>query len=69
MLRKISLWLDRFSEYYAHRKGLLPMFGLVFILSNFVLQLIPPTWFSQTNFFLHVGLVLAILGFMIAWAL
>ncbi len=69
MLQKISLFLDRFSEYYAHRKGLLPMFGIVFILSNFILQLVPPTWFSETNFFLHLGILFAVIGFMVAWAL
>ena len=69
MLQKISLFLDRFSEYYARRKGLLPMFGIVFILSNFVLQLVPPTWFSETNFFLHLGILFAVIGFMVAWAL
>ena len=69
MLQKISLLLDRFSEFYAHRKGLLPMFGLLFIIANFILRLVPPTWFSQTDFFLHLGLLFAILGFMLAWAL
>lgn len=69
MMRQISLFLDRFSEFYAHRKGLLPLFGIVFIVANFIFQLVPPTWFSQTNCFLHVGVLLAIVGFLLARAL
>lgn len=70
MLQKFSQFLDRFSDFYAHRKGLLPLLGMALIAVNFVLQLIPGAgWLSQTNCFLHVGIILAILGFMLARAL
>ncbi len=69
MLQQFSQFLDRFSEFYAHRKGLLPLLGLAFIGVNFILQLFAVGWLVQTNCLLHVGVVLAIIGFMIARAL
>ena len=66
----MSKLVDRLSEFLAHRKGLLPMLGLLLIMVNLVLQFIlPPGWLLTTNLFLHVGLIVAILGLMIAWAL
>jgi hypothetical protein len=67
------IWLgkliDKLSEFLAPRKGLLPILGMVLIVFNFFVQLLPATWVSQTNLFLHVGLILAIFGLMLAWAL
>lgn len=66
----ISKLLDRLSEYLAHRKGLLPMIGFVLVLINLALQfLLPPGWLTSTNLFLHIGLLIAIIGMMLAWAL
>jgi len=66
----LSELLDRLSEYLAHRKGLLPLTGLVLILINLALQFIlPPGWLTSTNLFLHIGLVVTIIGMMLAWAL
>lgn len=66
----MSKLLDRLSEYLARRKGLLPIIGIVLILINLVLQfLLPPGWLVSTNLLLHVGLVIAIFGLMLAWAL
>jgi hypothetical protein len=61
--------LDNISEFLAHRKGLLPIGGILFIVLNFILQLFPSTWLAQTNCFLHLGLILAIFGFLLARAL
>lgn len=66
----ISRLLDNLSNYLAHRKGLLPIIGLIFILVNLILQFIIPGGFiATTNLFLHIGLFIAILGLMLAWAL
>ena len=67
----MSKFLDRMSEYFAHRKGLLPLIGLVLILVNLMLQFIFPAdlWLVSTNLFLHIGLIIAIFGLMLAWAL
>lgn len=66
----ISKLLDRMSEYLAHRKGLLPILGIVMILFNLLIQFIlPGNFLATTNLFLHIGLVTAIFGLMLAWAL
>ncbi len=66
----MSKLLDQLSEYLAHRKGLLPIIGIVLILMNLVLQfLLPPGWLVSTNLLLHIGLVVAIFGLMLAWVL
>ncbi len=66
----LNKFLDRLSEFLAHRKGLLPLLGLVLIIANFVVQFFPNTgWIVDTNFLLHIGIILAILGFLLAWAL
>ena len=66
----MSKFLDRMSEFLAHRKGLLPIIGLVLILINLVIQFIFPGGFlASSNLFLHVGLLVAIFGLMLSWAL
>ncbi len=66
----MSKWLDRLSEYLAHRKGLLPLLGILLIAFNLLLQfLLPPSWLTSSNLFLHLGAILAIFGIMLAWAL
>lgn len=67
----MSKWFDRLSEYLAHRKGLLPLIGVALILINLVLQFLLPSGnlLATSNLLLHVGLVIAILGLMLAWAL
>ena len=70
MVQKLNQLLDRISEFLAHRKGLLPLLGIVLIVVNGILQFIPASgWVGSTNFLLHVGIILAILGILLAWAL
>ncbi len=69
----MSTWLnkiiDKLSEFLASRKGLLPLLGLVLILINLCLQVFPASWIRDSNLFLHLGIMLAIIGLMFAWAL
>jgi hypothetical protein len=69
MFQWLNKTIDRFSEYLAPRKGLLPLIGLLLIVINFILQFLPIGWIRDSNLFLHIGLVVAILGLMLAWAL
>ncbi len=70
MIAWLSKLLDRTSEFLAHRKGLLPMLGLLLIIINLSLQfLLPPGWLRDSNLILHIGLIVSILGLMLAWAL
>lgn len=68
-MNNLSKLIDRASEFFAARKGLLPLIGLALIVINFLLRLTVTGWLTQTDFFLHLGLVITILGVMLAWAL
>lgn len=67
----ISRLLDWFSNYLAHRKGLLPLIGIVLVMINFILQFFFPFghWLPASNLLLHLGVVVAIFGMMLARAL
>ncbi|MCX8061114.1 MAG: hypothetical protein N3D16_00885 [Anaerolineales bacterium] len=71
MKNSINRLLDWLANYFAHRKGMLPIIGLVLILINGVLQFLPlnDVLLIETNLLLHIGLILAILGFLLAWSL
>jgi len=69
-MKWLSKLVDSASNYFAHRKGLLPLIGILLVIVNFVLPIIvPPNFFTLSNFFLHLGVIVAIFGFMLAWAL
>ena len=68
-MRTLNRILDALSNFLAVRKGLLPLIGLILVILNFVVQFLPLGWFSSSDILLHLGLVLAILGFLLAWAL
>lgn len=69
-MKKFSQLLDILSDYLAHRKGLLPILGIVLIALNWMLQFIPGlAGFAGTNSLLHLGVIVAIIGFMLTWAL
>ncbi len=66
----MSRLVDWLSEYLARRKGLLPLIGLLLIVINLVFQFVlPPGWLVSSNLLLHLGLIIAVLGLMLAWAL
>ena len=61
--------LDRISNYLAARKGLLPLLGILLVVLNFVARLVLSGWIVESDLLLHLGVVVAILGFLLAWAL
>ncbi len=66
----MSKFLDRISEFLAHRKGLLPIVGMMLIGINFLIQFIlAGSFLATSNLFLHAGLLIAVLGLMLYWAL
>jgi hypothetical protein len=71
MIESFSKFLDYASEHLANRKGLLPLVGIGLIILNFLLaSILPANWFIvRTNLFLHLGLIIALFGQMLAWAL
>lgn len=69
-MKWLSDLLDWASPFFAHRKGLLPLVGIALILINLVLQFFPGTgWLVESNLFLHLGAIVAILGVLLAFAL
>ena len=69
MKSAFSNLLDFFSEFIAARKGLLPIIGILFVSFNFLIGIFSNGWLSSSNLFLHAGVILAVLGFLLAWAL
>lgn len=70
MRLRFNQFLDDASEFFAHRKGLLPALGILLVLINWVMQFLPnPGWLVETDLLLHLGIIMAVLGFLLAWAL
>ena len=70
-MKWFSKLIDDASNFFAHRKGLLPMIGIALIVINYILLFIlgPYHFITGTNLFLHLGVIVAIFGFMLARAL
>ncbi len=70
-MKWLSKLVDNASNYFARRKGLLPLIGIVLIVINYILLLIFGTnnIVTASNLFLHLGVIIAIFGMMLAWAL
>ncbi len=70
MLKKLNNLLDWLSNRLAPRKGLLPIIGVALIVVNLGLQFFPGLgWLVSSNIFLHLGIIVAVFGIMLAWAL
>ncbi len=70
MLDKFNVFLDAVSEFLAHRKGLLPLIGMALVLLNLLVRVAAGgSWLAATDLLLHLGIITAILGIMLAWAL
>ncbi|MCA9941012.1 MAG: hypothetical protein KC418_20375 [Anaerolineales bacterium] len=65
--RLINEMLDKTSNFLAARPGLLPLVGIGLILLNWLLQIFVGTdyWLVDSNFFLHLGLIVALLGLLL----
>jgi hypothetical protein len=70
MGQKLNALVDVLSEFIAARKGLLILVGIVMVLCNALLQFIPEIgWLGTSNLLLHLGIVIALIGVLLAWAL
>ncbi len=70
MIQLFNRFLDWASNFLARRKGLLPLIAVLLILVDFSLKAAGAGgWLVSTDFFLHAGVILAIIGLMLAWAL
>lgn len=59
--------LSAFLDWLADHKGIPVLIGIGLILLNFLVVLFAPGgWVARTNVFLHLGLVIALLGELMA---
>ena len=70
-MKWLSRLVDNASNYFAHRKGLLPLIGILLVMINYVLPFLFVTEnvITGSNLFLHLGVIIAIFGMMLARAL
>jgi hypothetical protein len=69
MMEILSKLIDKLSSFFAARKGLLPLLGIGMVILNFLLPLLTQHLIATSDLFLHLGIIVAILGIMLAWAL
>jgi hypothetical protein len=68
-MKSLSKFLDNLSNFFAHRKGLLIIVGILLITINLVITIFSSGWLANNAFFLHVGLIIALIGILLSWAL
>ena len=53
-MKWLSRLVDKASDYFAHRKGLLPLIGMALVVINFILPfLLGLNWVTGSNLFLQ----------------
>ncbi len=64
---RMNSLLERINDFLARWPGALPLAGLALILINFALQLFPGPgyWIVDVNLFLHLGLLISIIGLLL----
>jgi hypothetical protein len=70
-MKRLSRLVDNASNYFARRKGLLPLIGILLVIINYILPFIfgLDNVITGSNLFLHLGVIIAIFGMMLASAL
>lgn len=63
------MWIDRLSAFIARYKGLPTMVAVLLVILNFVLQIVDLGWLSSSNLLLHLGIVVGLIGLLMAEAL
>ncbi len=64
--------VEKLNDFFATRPGLLPMIGIVLVLVNLLLQIFPGPgsgWLVDSNLFLHLGVILSVVGILLIRAL
>ena len=63
------MWLDRLSSFIARYKGLPAMIAVLLVALNFVLQFFDLGWLTSSNLLLHLGIIVGLIGLLLAEAL
>lgn len=64
--------VEKLNDFFATRPGLLPMIGILLVLLNLLLQIFPGPgsgWLVDSNLFLHLGVILSVVGILLIRAL
>jgi hypothetical protein len=64
----MNQFLDWLGNFLEKRRGLLPLIGLGLIVLNLILQIMPGPgsgWIVDSNLFLHLGLVVSLIGILL----
>lgn len=64
----MNQFLDWLGDFLEKRRGLLPLIGLGLIILNLILQIMPGPgggWIVDSNLFLHLGLVISLIGLLL----
>ena len=63
----MSRILDAVSHYLASRRGLLPLLGMLLVFVNLLLRLAAPqSWLAANDLLLHLGILIAVFGLLLA---
>ncbi len=63
------MWLTKVSAFIARYKGLPILIAVALVALNFIFQLLDLGWFSTSNLFLHLGVIIGLIGVLLAEAL
>lgn len=70
MGQKLNKFVDTLSDFFAARKGLPIILGIILVLINGIMQFFPQIgWLASSNLLLHVGIIVSLIGILLAWAL
>lgn len=70
----MAAFLKRMSDFLARFPGLPILIAVFLVILNFVFRLLPGTWpvvgwLAQTDIFLHLGVILGLIGVLLGDAL
>ncbi len=65
----LSQLLSKIANFLSNRKGLLLFIAIGLIVLNFILELFLKNWLTQVDLFLHLGVIIGLIGILLAWAL
>lgn len=57
--------IDKMSHFFGKYPGLLPIVGLLLIILNLLLQPFQDVWIVESNLFLHIGLIVSLIGILL----
>ncbi len=62
--------IDDLNDFLAARRGLLPLLGILLIIINLLVHIVVgllgvETWLASSNIFLHIGLIMSLIGILL----